>query len=215
MPAPRPTRKRMFGFVSAFVLGALIAGGLVFLVTMPSSTERAVDRIRAEEALRDKTQIKELTQLARDTRDRLVPVLQGLDRAMPADGVAGPAVVTPADVEAWRKAADAAVQAFADPPSGETATNVARSGLASAVQQIATTVDTYATSRDLTGPTRTAVTELAVRQRADAVFTWSIGATALDAVNIDAGYGHQHVFLPASGDGVLTPDDEPEGNHES
>ncbi|MGW0193315.1 hypothetical protein [Nonomuraea sp. NPDC003201] len=89
--------------------------------------------------------------------------------------------MTAADVEkTWQQAAAAAVQGFADPPSGE------------------------------------AAMDPAVRQRADALFTWSIGATALDAVNIDAGYGHQHVFLPTSpGEGALTPDTEPEGSHDS
>ncbi|MEU0565029.1 hypothetical protein ABZ297_06495 [Nonomuraea sp. NPDC005983] len=91
---------------------------------------------------------------------------------------------------------------------------MARSSLASAVRQIATTVDTYASSQALTGPIRETVTALAIRQRADAIFTWSIGATALDAVNVDAGYGHQHVFLPASpGSGALTADPEHEGSN--
>ncbi|MGI5158833.1 hypothetical protein [Microbispora sp. CA-102843] len=215
-PVRHATRSRALGLAVAFLLGALVSGGLVFTVTRPSSIEQMADRLRAESALRDKTQIKTLTELARTTRDRLVPVLDGLDRALPADGTAGPAVVTSADAASWRKAAAAAVEGFADPPSGETATNVARSSLASAVRQIATTVDTYAAARDLAGPARTAAMDLAVRQRADAIFTWSVGATALDAVNVDAGYGHQHVFLPTSpGDGALTPDTEPEGSHDS
>ncbi|WP_432924326.1 hypothetical protein ACQPZZ_29210 [Microbispora sp. CA-135349] len=215
-PVRRPARGRALGLVAAFVIGALVAGGLVFAVTRPTSVEQIANQIRAESALRDKTQIKTLTELARTSRDRLVPVLEGLGRALPADGTAGPAVVTDADVEEWRKASTAAVDGFADPPSGETATNVARSNLASAVRQIATTVDTYAAARELTGPARTTAMDLAVRQRADALFTWSVGATALDAVNVDAGYGHQHVFLPTTpGDGALTPDTEPEGSHES
>src|SRR5690606_28418178 len=100
---------------------------------------------------------------------------------------------------------------FADPPSGETATNVARSSLASAVRQLAVTVDTYAAARERTGSAREALIDLAVRQRANAIFAWSVGATALDAVNVDAGHGHQHVFLPTSEGGALTPDPEPEG----
>lgn len=217
-PAPvRPSpRGHVLALAAAFTLGAIIAGGVVFGTTRPSSIEQTADRLRAESALRDKTQIKTLTELARSTRDRLVPVLDGLGRAMPADGAQGPPVVTAADVQNWQKAAAAAAGGFADPPSGETATNVARSSLASAVRQIATTVDTYAAARHLTGPARAAAMDLAVRQRADALFTWSIGATALDAVNIDAGHGHQHVFLPTSpGEGALTPDTEPEGSHDS
>ncbi|GAA4519435.1 MULTISPECIES: hypothetical protein [Nonomuraea] len=216
-PAPaRPaTRGRVLALAFAFALGALVAGGVVFGVTRPSSIEQAADRLRAESALRDRTQIRTLTELARGTRTRLLPVLDGLALALPGDGPAGPVAVTAADVEKWRQAAAAAVQGFADPPSGETATNVARSSLASAVRQFATTVDTYTMARDLTGPARAAALDLAARQRAGALFTWSIGATALDAVNIDAGYGHQHVFLPTSpGEGALTPDTEPEGSHQ-
>ncbi|SCE92787.1 hypothetical protein [Micromonospora mirobrigensis] len=41
--------------------------------------------------------------------------------------------------------------------------------------------------------------------------TWSTAATQLDAVNVDAGFGHAHVFLPAEpGTGALTADSEPE-----
>ncbi|MEN3535855.1 hypothetical protein AAH991_12130 [Microbispora sp. ZYX-F-249] len=215
-PRQQPVRSRVPGLVAAFVIGALVAGGLVFWTTRPSSIEQMASEIRAQSALRDKTQIKALTELARTTRDRLVPVVEGLSRAMPVDGTAGPAVVTTADVENWRKEAAAAAEGFADPPSGETATNVARSTLASAARQLATTVETYAAARDLTGAARTTAMDLAVRQRADALFTWSVGGTALDAVNVDAGYGHQHVFLPTTpGDGALTPDTEPEGSHES
>ncbi|MER6945826.1 hypothetical protein ABT294_17520 [Nonomuraea sp. NPDC000554] len=204
----------MFALVAAFTLGALVAGGSVFAVARPSSTERTVERLQAEAALRDKEQIKALTELARTTRDRLTPVLDGLERILPIEPPAEGGTAPPADVAKWRQAAAAAVKDFADPPSGETATNVARSSLASAVRQIATTVDTYASSQALTGPTRETVTGLAIRQRADAIFTWSVGATALDAVNVDAGYGHQHVFLPVSpGSGALTADPEHEGSH--
>jgi hypothetical protein len=198
----------------AFALGAIVAGGAVFVLTRPDSAEQTADRLRAESALRDKTQIKTLTELARDTRSRLIPVLDGLNLAMPAGGTAGPAAVAAADVESWQKTAAAVAAGFADPPSGETATNVARASLTSAVRQFATAVDTYAAARNLTGPARAAALDLAVRQRANALFTWSVGATALDALNIDAGHGHQHVFLPTTpGEGALTPDTEPEGSH--
>ncbi|RGA06829.1 hypothetical protein DI270_000720 [Microbispora triticiradicis] len=217
----------MLALVAAFVLGAVVAGGVVFAATRPDSTEQAVNRIRAEDAVRDKAQIKELTALARTTRDKLVPVLEGLERVMPVEDGSAPAAAsttaspeggkpekaTGADIANWRQATAAAVQSFADPPSGETYTNLARSGLASAVRQLATTVDSFAAAQALTGPARTNMLALAARQRMDAVFTWSVGATALDAVSVDAGSGHQHVYLPAApGSGALTADDEEEGH---
>ncbi|GLW23391.1 hypothetical protein [Microbispora triticiradicis] len=224
----QPARShRVLALVAAFVLGAVVAGGVVFAATRPDSTEQAVNRIRAEDAVRDKAQIKELTALARTTRDKLVPVLEGLERVMPVEDGSAPAAAsttaspeggkpekaTGADIANWRQATAAAVQSFADPPSGETYTNLARSGLASAVRQLATTVDSFAAAQALTGPARTNMLALAARQRMDAVFTWSVGATALDAVSVDAGSGHQHVYLPAApGSGALTADDEEEGH---
>jgi hypothetical protein len=42
---------------------------------------------------------------------------------------------------------------------------------------------------------------------------WAVGATELDQLNIDAGDGHAHVFLPAApGQGAMTSDGSPEGN---
>ncbi|MEU8192790.1 hypothetical protein AB0C10_03295 [Microbispora amethystogenes] len=233
----QPARSnRVLAPVAAFVIGAVVAGGVVFAATRPDATEQAVNRIRAEDAVRDKAQIKELTELARTTRDKLVPVLEGLERVMPVEGDAAfPAAVpsaaapsaaasasaeggkpekaTGADIANWRQATAAAVQSFADPPSGETYTNLARSGLASGVRQLATTVDSYVAAQALTGPARTNMLALAARQRMDAIFTWSVGATALDAVSVDAGSGHQHVYLPAApGSGALTADDSEEGH---
>ena len=41
---------------------------------------------------------------------------------------------------------------------------------------------------------------------------WSVAATQLDQLNIDAGNGHQHVYLNnTSGDGIIPADGLPEG----
>jgi hypothetical protein len=54
---------------------------------------------------------------------------------------------------------------------------------------------------------------LAAKERDTAVTTWSVGGTQLDQINIDAGNGHQHVFLPADpGSGAFTADGAPEGS---
>ncbi|MEV6050799.1 hypothetical protein [Streptomyces sp. NPDC052107] len=53
----------------------------------------------------------------------------------------------------------------------------------------------------------------AASQRHHAVDVRSIEATEPDAIDIDAGLGHQHVFLRMTPDGqALTPDDRPEGS---
>lgn len=67
----------------------------------------------------------------------------------------------------------------------------------------------------VTGPAtqRAALTELAKRQAVQAAAAWSVAATQLDQVNIDAGQGHQHVYLDTGpGGGALTPDGAAEGS---
>jgi hypothetical protein len=176
-----------------FAVGALLFGGGGYLISQPNEQEQMAQDIRAADAARDKDQIRSLTELARATRDDLAPVL---------DGLAGDAAA--ADPTAWRQTVDAAAKSFDDPPSGSTATNVARGSLTTAVDQLAVAVDTYQQ-----GP---ALRDLAMRQRDLAIMTWSVGATQLDQINIDAGYGHQHVYLQGGPDGeAFTPDSAPEG----
>ncbi|MPZ84896.1 MAG: hypothetical protein GEV28_32740 [Actinophytocola sp.] len=201
----RPSGRWRVGLVVlAFVVGAVLFGGAGYLIGRPSDEAEQADAIRQTDAARDKRQVAELTTLARGTRDKLVPVLSGLADALPPKPAA-----TAADVATWQQTLDAAAAAFDNPPSGGTATNVARGSLAAAVDQLDAAVRTYALS--LTGGTE--LRELAARQRDIAVTTWSVGGTQLDQVNVDAGHGHQHVFLPADPDsGALTPDDAPEGS---
>jgi hypothetical protein len=191
-PEARPPAWRRFGpTLLAVALAAAVFGVGGYLVGSPGEEETIASDIRASDLARDKRQIKDLTELARTTGERLEPVLTGL-------GAPG---APPATVAEWRTTVTAVATSFDDPPSGTTATNVARGSLAVAVDQLAVAVDTYA-----------AAPELALRQRDLAVTTWSVGSTQLDQVNVDAGYGHQHVFLPGEGHGgAFTPDDAPEG----
>lgn len=186
---PAAGRGWLLPAVLAFVVAAVVFGFGGYLVGRPDSVTRAADDIRAADAARDKQQIKDLTALARDTRDALGPVIKGM--ATPGG-----------DASSWQRTVSAAAKRFDDPPSGSTATNVARGSLAAAVDQLAIAVDTYATQPDLSA-----------RQRDLAVTTWSVGATQLDQVNVDAGYGHQHVYLESGpGSEAFTPDDAPEGH---
>jgi hypothetical protein len=180
--------------VVAFVVAAVVFGFGGYLVGSPSEEEAMAADIRAADAQRDQEQIVSLTELARTTRDDLAPVVEGL-------GSPGAA----ADVASWQETVAAAAKSFDDPPSGSTATNVARGGLAAAVDQLAVAVDTYAMGAGAHA--------LAERQLDLAVLTWSVGATQLDQINVDAGHGHQHVYL-SGGDhsGAFTPDDSPEGH---
>ncbi len=93
-----------------------------------------------------------------------------------------------------------------------TATNVARGGLRSAVEQAAVAVETVALAVAAPADRQPELLTLAARQAALAVTTWSVAATQLDQVNIDAGNGHQHVHLDSDGaEGALTADGAAEG----
>jgi hypothetical protein len=189
-PEVTPSAWRRFGpAVLAFVVGAVLFGVGGYLAGRPAEEATVAADIRAADAVRDRQQIKDLTELARTTGDRLAPVLTGL---------ATPGATTVAD---WRKLLTETATQFDDPPSGTTATNVARGSFTAAVDQLAVAVDTYPVSP-----------QLALRQRDLAVTTWSIGSTQLDQLNVDAGNGHQHVHLPDDGHGAFTPDEEPEGH---
>jgi hypothetical protein len=185
-----PLWRRVLPAVLAFVAGAVVFGVGGYLVGAPSEEAQMAADIRAEDAARDKVQIKELTDLARETRDDLAPVLEGL-------------ATHTGDGAAWQRTVDAAARKFDDPPSGTTATNVARGSLTAAIDQLALAVAAHQKGDH----------DLATRQRDLAVTTWSIAATQLDQINVDAGYGHQHVYLQSEpGGDAFTPDGEPEGH---
>jgi len=189
-PADTPAWRRILPVVLAFAVGAVVFGFGGYLVARPSEEAQMAADIRAADAVRDKAQIESLTGMARELRDDLVPV---------AEGLSSPG----GDAATWRQTVDAAAKTFDDPPSGSTATNVARGGLATAVDQLAMAVTAYQSGQH----------DLAVRQRDLAVTAWSVGATQLDQINVDAGYGHQHVYLQADPGGeAFTPDDAPEGH---
>lgn len=185
-----PERRSPWVFaIVGFVIGALLFGAGGYLVGRPSEQDQMASDIRASDAARDKQQIKELTDLARKTKDDLTPVVQGLKGET-------------ADATTWQQTVAAAAKSFDDPPSGSTETNVARGSLTAAVDQLAIAVDTYQQ-----GP---ALRQLATRQLDLALMTWSVGATQLDQINVDAGYGHQHVYLGDNPE-AFTPDDAEEG----
>jgi hypothetical protein len=194
---PEAARPAWLPAVVAFVVAAVIFGVGGYLVGRPSEQAQMTEDIRASDAARDKEQVKSLTALARATKTVLAPVAAGLKTE-----------ATAADVTSWQQAVDNAAKSFDDPPSGATATNVARGSLATAIDQLSVAVSTYQQSLS-GGP---GLRELALRQRDLAVTAWSIAATQLDQINVDAGYGHQHVYLQDDPEGeAFSPDGVPEG----
>jgi hypothetical protein len=105
------------------------------------------------------------------------------------------------------------VERHKDTPSGSTATNIARNGLRNAVSQLSIALDTLAAARALPAEHQARLLAAASRQRLLAVSDWSVAATQLDQINIDAGNGHQHVYLTDTPEGdAVVGDGSPEGS---
>ncbi|GAA1266423.1 MULTISPECIES: hypothetical protein [Streptomyces] len=211
-------RHGLFAGVGAVLALALLAGLVAALMgagrtASADPTRQLADRIRAQEAARNAKQVKTLTTQARDLATRLMPVLGQMETAMPHEGRA-PRAAGAAEAGRWKAVTSAAVAALAHPPSGDTGYNVARSDFSAAVRALDGAVDSYRLALGAPPSLKKRLVAAAASQRDQGIDVWSIGATELDAVDVDAGLGHQHVFLQVAPDGQsLTPDDEPEGNH--
>jgi len=179
---------------------ALAVAALVAVVVWAPLGGSAEERLREASAQRDREQVVALTTAAKATVADIAGVVEEMAEP-PADA---------AQAGAWSAALTAAAAVYDDPPSGETATNVARGSLAAALDLLVEAAATAEVAAGLDGAERAAVAERAAAQRDLAVRVWSVGATQLDAVNVAAGNGHQHAFLPA-GPGALTPDGAREG----
>ncbi|MEU7826551.1 hypothetical protein [Catellatospora sp. NPDC049133] len=183
---------------------AVLVGVLIGMQTAaPGAADSAVQQLREQEASRDKTQIGELTTRARATAGVITPIVEGL---------ADPGEVDGKQLAQWKQAMGPELAWYATTVSGTTATNVARGSLRNAVEQLAAAVDTLAAAQSLPESSRAPVVAAAGRQRELAVATWSVAATQLDQINVDAGNGHQHVYLNTTGvDGLMAGDGLPEG----
>ena len=166
---------------------------------LKKSIESEAAILRKQTQVRDKEQVQELTDHMRATVDAVDPVVRAMGRRR---------IASAAEVTRWRRAVRTENEYFADTVSGETGTNVARGGFASALDILSESVESYALARE-----DARLLPRAKEQRDLAVRTWSVAATQLDAINIATGFGHQHVYLGGSADaGGLTADPAPEGS---
>ncbi|MEV4410809.1 hypothetical protein [Catellatospora sp. NPDC049609] len=206
-PAVTPAGSRSTAQVLRIVAGLVVAvlvGVLIGMQTAgPGATDDAVAQLRRQEAERDKTQISELTTRARATAGVIAPIVEGL-------GDTGK--VSAEQLAQWKQALSPELAWYATTVSGMTATNVARGALRNAVEQLAAALDTCAAAQALPAPARQPVLAAVTRQRELAVAAWSVAATQLDQINVDAGNGHQHVYLDVKGiGGLMSGDTLPEG----
>ncbi|WP_061296360.1 hypothetical protein [Herbidospora cretacea] len=194
-PAPAPRKPYLIVVLLIVVLAAGV--GIGYLVGTPDE----VEKMQISDLKRDAEQIKTLTDQARQT-------VEELDKILPAMAEAGPP-----DVAVWQETIRKAVERHADAPSGMTETNVARGGFRSAVNALSISVDLLAAAQKLPEADRAAYVELATRQRTLGITIWSVAATQLDQLNVEAGYGHQHAYLSgAPGEGGMHADEVPEGS---
>ena len=71
----------------------------------------------------------------------------------------------------------------------------------------------YAAAQAAPTAQRAGLIEIAKRARTTAATSWSVAAAQLDQINVDAGLGHQHVYLQTEqGSGAFTADGEEEGH---
>lgn len=193
------------GFAVAFVSGSWTSG--------PDSTERRIAELEQEEARRDVEQVGALIELARGGRERLTPVLEAMAKAAPLDEGATPTAPTAEEVRRWRDVVSEEVRRYAETPSAGNGVNVARTGMRTAVQQLAAAVDGFATAVAAPEPLAGSLLALAGGQRTLALRTWSVAALQLDVISVDAGKGHVHVQLPSGPDsGTIPADTAPEGS---
>jgi hypothetical protein len=176
-----------------------------------AGADRETDELRGEFAARDKEQIEALTTRTRAMVEEFSPVIVGLARTLPPDTRRTGPLADAAAVDDWRRRVREADAYFAETVSGETATNVARNGFANAVDVLLETVEIYRLAVEQPA-VRATLLERARDQRDLAARTWSTAAIQLDAINIEAGFGHQHVTFPSSaGPDAAPPDTLPEG----
>jgi len=193
------------------LLGVVFVAGLLLGRPVAEPEQDPVAEMESQEVQRDLDQIESLTEQAQRIHDGLLPVLDGLAATLPVGGPSLGTVATPTQVADWQKVTKGFVDEFAERPSAGTGVNIARSGLAASLQQLDSAVAAYA--QGLVAPDRESWLRASARQRDLAVVTWSVAATQLDMLNIEAGRGHRHVFLPSRpGQGALTADSAPEGS---
>jgi hypothetical protein len=171
---------------------------------------KSAEELSAEFSARDKEQIEQLTTEAKDVAERLQPVMTDLEKALPREGAA-PDQAGDGQVQEWLDTVRDAAAPYQESISGGTGHNVARMTLTAALDGLVTAIETYQLAGGL-GTDRAALLERASAQRDNAIRTWSAAGVQIDAINVDVGFGHQHVAqLGGAEAGGQPPDSLPEG----
>lgn len=210
------------GLVVGLAVGAIAVAAFVVLgadddgppaAAAPTPTAEAIqsaEELEQQFDERDRQQIEEITTQAKDVAGRLEPVMDGLEEALPRGG--GPAAqVADEEVQEWLDTARDALAPYEESISGSTGHNVARSTLRAALDVLVNAIETYRLA-GAAGADRQAILARAASQRDNVIRTWSAVSIQIDAINVEAGFGHQHVAqLGGAAAGGQPPDSLPEG----
>lgn len=201
---------------SVLLVGAVVASVVLFFGGGEDTVTPDPARVAELEASADARHVDQVENLIHHTRaahEELVPVLASLNEVLPADGSA-PAEEFPdaEEIDGWLDTVRGARGHFSDSGSGNTDFNVTQAGLSVSVDVLGSAMTAYHAASRAAGDQRVELLDLASDLRDQAVRSWSVAATQLDAVSIDAGHGHIHLYLPAEpGSGALQPDEAEEG----
>ena len=212
---PRPWHTLTF-WIGGATIGALVAVVATVLAlalgggddaaspdaALVGETQTAKE-LQEEFTERDREQVERMTGEAKGIADALGPTLTAFDEALRKR-----TPPTPASKQ-WLDKADDYAGRFRATESGETATNVARAALREALEGLVNAIATY---RLAASGNPDAIIARARTQRDIAIRTWSAATTQIDAINIAAGFGHQHVpQLGGETVRAIPPDTLPEG----
>lgn len=164
-------RGALVGALSMALVGGIVAAAV--LVRPPSTAETIhanAAKIRAQDAVRNKHEVKVLTGTTRGLVKQLTPVLQEMYRAMPPPGAGKAKPPSAQTVAGWRRTISLSLSALGSPPSGDTSYNVARAGFTQAVKALDDVAATYALS--FGAPSRLSK-QLITRATAERTARWS------------------------------------------
>ena len=200
---------------SVLLVGAVVASVVLFFGGGDYHVTPDPARVAELEASADARHVDQVESLIHHTRaahEELVPVLLSLNEVLPADGSAPEEFPDTEEIDGWLNAVRDARGHFSDSDSGNTDFNVTRAGLSVSVDLLGSAMTAYHAAAQAEGDQQVELLDLASDLRDQAVKSWSVGATQLDVVSIDAGHGHIHLYLPAEpGSGALQPDEAEEG----
>lgn len=201
---------------SVLLVGAVVASVVLFFGGGEDQVTPDPARVAELEASADVRHVDQVESLIGHTRaahGELVPVLDSLNGVLPADGSA-PADDFPdgGEIDDWLSTVREAGGHFDHADSGQTDFNVTHAGLSGSVDLLGSALSAYHSASQAEGDQQVELLDLAADLRDQAVNAWSVAATQLDVVSIDAGHGHIHLYLPSEpGSGALQPDEAEEG----